>query len=106
MRFSGLSFFSKPVGVEFHRSGSLTCHAAAAFRSSRSSPKPSLREPLRRLILIVTAFGLITISVLQHGTPASAKEEVPRFAGATSSQPLALTADGEFLLVANPDNNS
>jgi YVTN family beta-propeller protein len=29
-----------------------------------------------------------------------------RFAGATSSQPLALTAEGSFLAVANADNNS
>src|SRR3954468_8473403 len=29
-----------------------------------------------------------------------------RFAGPTSSQPLALTADDAFLVVANPDNNS
>jgi YVTN family beta-propeller protein len=31
---------------------------------------------------------------------------VLRFPGPTSSQPLALTADGTTLLVANPDNNS
>ena len=31
---------------------------------------------------------------------------VLRFSGPTSSQPLALTADGTTLLVANPDNNS
>ena len=29
-----------------------------------------------------------------------------RFAGPTSSQPLALTANDAFLVVANPDNNS
>src|SRR5262249_17588336 len=29
-----------------------------------------------------------------------------RFPGATSSQPLPLTADGESLLVVNPDNDS
>jgi hypothetical protein len=29
-----------------------------------------------------------------------------RFAGATSSQPLALTADDSLLAVVNPDNNS
>ncbi len=29
-----------------------------------------------------------------------------RFAGPTSSQPLALSANGDFLAVANPDNNS
>ncbi|HEY3243475.1 MAG TPA: YncE family protein, partial [Phycisphaerae bacterium] len=31
---------------------------------------------------------------------------VTRFVGPTSSQPLALTADNAFLVVANPDNNS
>jgi YVTN family beta-propeller protein len=29
-----------------------------------------------------------------------------RFAGPTASQPLALSASGDFLVVANPDNNS
>jgi YVTN family beta-propeller protein len=34
------------------------------------------------------------------------RNEAARFAGPTSSQPLALTADDAFLVVANPDNNS
>src|SRR5882724_11828763 len=33
-------------------------------------------------------------------------QTVTRFLGATSSQPLALTADDAFLAVVNPDNNS
>ena len=106
MIFSRLSFFSKPTGVEFKSGGSLISQAAAVFKPSRFSRRPGLWAPLHRLILLVTAFSLIIVSLLRYGTPASAKEEVPRFAGATSSQPLAVTADGEFLLVANPDNNS
>jgi YVTN family beta-propeller protein len=37
---------------------------------------------------------------------ADAAPAATRFAGPTSSQPLALTADDAFLVVANPDNNS
>jgi hypothetical protein len=33
-------------------------------------------------------------------------QTVLRFAGPTSSQPLALSADDSLLLVANPDNNT
>src|SRR5215213_6063774 len=41
------------------------------------------------------------------GAPSAADGETPtRFAGPTSSQPLALTADDAFLVVANADNNS
>lgn len=38
--------------------------------------------------------------------PLAAQQSQPTFAGPTSSQPLALTADDAFLVVANPDNNS
>jgi YVTN family beta-propeller protein len=38
--------------------------------------------------------------------PAAQPLPVPRFAGPTSSQPLALSGDGAFLVAANPDNNS
>jgi YVTN family beta-propeller protein len=49
------------------------------------------------------AGGIFVIAVAQL-----ALEAVPatRFVGPTSSQPLALTASSEFLIVANPDNNS
>lgn len=46
------------------------------------------------------------VLVVQAATPASAAEAITRFAGPTSSQPLALTADDAFLVVANPDNDS
>jgi YVTN family beta-propeller protein len=47
----------------------------------------------------------IAILYLERKPPAHA-QNAPRFAGATSSQPLAVTVDGTRLLVANPDNNS
>ena len=48
----------------------------------------------RFVLLVVAIFGM---------TPAMAQT---RCAGPTSSQPLALTADDRFLVVANPDSNS
>jgi hypothetical protein len=36
----------------------------------------------------------------------TAQNEPPRFLGATSSQPISITADGSFIAVANPDNDS
>src|SRR5689334_5816402 len=41
-----------------------------------------------------------------HSPTFAADDPDARFAGPTSSQPLALTADDAFLVVANPDNNS
>ena len=64
----------------------------------------NLRRP--RLSLFALSAGLIVTSFLAYGIPAPADEKLQRFTGPTSSQPLALTADGEFLLVTNPDNNS
>ena len=37
---------------------------------------------------------------------ASAQPTATRFAGPTNSQPLSLSANGAFLVVANPDNNT
>lgn len=53
--------------------------------------------------MMLSAFALAAL--IWH-TTASADTPVTRFVGPTSSQPLALTADGGFLVVANPDNNS
>jgi YVTN family beta-propeller protein len=71
-----------------------------------SSGKLGSLESVRRTISLVAIFGVIIVCSLRYETPVAATQEAPRFSGATSSQPLALTADGEFLLVVNPDNNS
>src|SRR5213083_3668501 len=52
----------------------------------------------------LSCFGVVlAFSLLAQPTPAKHKGG---FSGATSSQPLALSADGELLAVANPDNNT
>lgn len=43
---------------------------------------------------------------LLRQTPGNAQGPAARFVGPLSSQPLALTADDSFLVVANPDNDS
>jgi YVTN family beta-propeller protein len=50
-----------------------------------------------RLVLLAS---LMASQILLEAQP------LTRFAGPTSSQPLALSANGDFLVVANPDNNS
>lgn len=53
------------------------------------------------------AGGLLAIVLaLLVPTPESTAAVATRFAGPTASQPLALTADDAFLVVANTDNNS
>jgi YVTN family beta-propeller protein len=49
--------------------------------------------------------GMLAIAPLGVSLKA-ATPPVTRFVGPTNSQPLALTADGSLLVVANPDNNS
>ena len=63
-----------------------------------------LSRRLRRVAIGALGAGIVAIaslSALDAATP-----PVTRFVGPTSSQPLALTADGAFLVVANPDNNT
>ena len=48
--------------------------------------------------------ALLVFSLLLQAVPK--KKGEGGFSGPTSSQPLALSADGELLVVANPDNNS
>jgi YVTN family beta-propeller protein len=48
----------------------------------------------------------LALAVYLQGAPIAQPIPVTRFVGPTSSQPLALTADNAFLVVANPDNNS
>jgi hypothetical protein len=57
-------------------------------------------QRVRALTLSLSAGLLLS----QFAAPSAAA--ATRFAGPTSSQPLALTADGGTLLVVNPDNNS
>jgi hypothetical protein len=48
----------------------------------------------------------LALALLTRPGVSAGDEPVARFVGPTSSQPLALTADNAFLIVANPDNNS
>ena len=61
--------------------------------------RPALRRALTRG-LAVCALLTLAPSACPPTPPAT------RFAGPTSSQPLALSANGAFLVVANPDNDS
>jgi YVTN family beta-propeller protein len=54
---------------------------------------------------VLAAVVSLVISIYFFTTP-SAAQAITRFNGPTSSQPLSLTADDAFLVVANPDNNS
>ena len=61
------------------------------------------RSSIARAALTISAVaGLI----LLRQTPGSAQASPPRFSGPLSSQPLALTSDNAFLMVANPDNDT
>ena len=65
----------------------------------------------RGLSVFAMVLSLMSGALVWYWIPVSAKdkkdkEKKDRFAGPISSQPLALTADGESLLVVNPDNNS
>src|SRR5689334_24610788 len=56
------------------------------------------------------AFAALTFVVITSGVfllpEATPSAQTARFDGPTSSQPIALTADGATLAVANPDNNT
>jgi YVTN family beta-propeller protein len=60
---------------------------------------------LKGILLAALTFGATTsvIFLLPEATPSA---QTARFDGPISSQPLALTADGATLAVANPDNNT
>lgn len=70
------------------------------YRISASS-RNTWRAPLALAALIG-----FTATALIREIPVAAQSAVSRFAGPTSSQPLALTANNAFLAVVNPDNNS
>src|SRR2546425_2726726 len=57
----------------------------------------------RRLWTLFCIGVVLAFSLLAQAIPAKHKGG---FSGSTSSQPLALSADGELLAVANPDNNT
>lgn len=70
-----------------------------SIKPARSQVQRRAGAGIRNLAICMVVFAL------PAAIPARAAT-VTRFAGPTSSQPLALTADGGFLVVANPDNNS
>ena len=66
---------------------------------------PRLQCGGNRIVSAARAIAmLITVALCGVGAPMA--QPLTKFAGPTSSQPLALTADGSFLAVANPDSNS
>ncbi len=62
------------------------------------------RASIAALIGVGAVF--VAVTVYLQGAPTAQPLPLTTFAGPTSSQPLALSADGSFLVVANPDNNS
>ena len=62
---------------------------------------------MKRWSMMLAVVCLMTASFLflARQAPLNA-QAATRFAGPTSSQPLALSANGDFLIVANPDNHS
>jgi len=64
-----------------------------------------MRRHNRKLLIPVACLAIGAV-VWFAQQPVGAQPPVARFAGPTSSQPLALPADDSFLAVVNPDNNS
>ncbi len=60
----------------------------------------------RWLVPLVTVAVLTFSAILTMRQSALEAQGATRFSGPTSSQPLALSANGDFLIVANPDSNS
>jgi YVTN family beta-propeller protein len=62
---------------------------------------------MKRWLTMLAGVSLLTATFvfLTRQIPLSA-QAATHFSGPTSSQPLALSANGDFLVVANPDNNS
>jgi hypothetical protein len=56
--------------------------------------------------VVLASAALLTATVFVVRQSPLAAQPAARFEGPTSSQPLALSASGEFLVAANPDNNS
>lgn len=60
----------------------------------------------RKLLFLPACLGIAGVLFLLRQPAPAQPTPVTRFIGATSSQPLALTADDAFLASVNPDNNS
>ncbi len=56
--------------------------------------------------LALACLGAAVVATFMPDVAATTRTGAPRFAGPTSSQPLALSADDAYLAVANTDNNS
>jgi len=66
-----------------------------------------MRQRTYKSITLYIAMIAAAAAVSWDGYPGhAAAQTLTRFTGATSSQPLALSADDSLLIVANPDNNS
>ena len=67
-------------------------------------------DPRRRTAgawpIALACVALLTATIFVVRQSPLAAQPAARFEGPTSSQPLALSASGEFLVAANPDNNS
>src|SRR5947209_4639814 len=74
-----------------------------AYPSAPAEPT-NTRTIFRRHIAALAALAAVLAATRQPGHVLA--QATLRFAGPTSSQPLALSADDSLLLVANPDNNS
>ncbi|MBC7927338.1 MAG: beta-propeller fold lactonase family protein, partial [Bryobacteraceae bacterium] len=59
-----------------------------------------------RIAQISLSAAFVAALLLTRQTPMSAQNPANRFVGPLSSQPLALTSDNQFLISANPDNDT
>jgi YVTN family beta-propeller protein len=93
VRRAGTSWIEAREGGTFLRGAPMT-HVCS---------DPVIKPRSRRARTLVRSIGaLLALGVLQQALPAKRAG----FSGPTASQPLALSADGDVLAVANPDNNS
>src|SRR5207248_2672194 len=58
------------------------------------------------LSLLVAAAALVTVILVASWRSTVTAQSTPTLAGPSSSSPIALTPDGRFLWVVNPDKNS
>src|SRR5437868_12890867 len=76
-----------------------------AFVNPVRSPSMPVRPSFRAATIVVLPMFALYSYINQDPTGVRAAGET-RFAGPTSSQTLALSADGSVLASVNPDNNS
>jgi uncharacterized protein (TIGR03437 family) len=65
-----------------------------------------MKKTNKTIILLTALVGVAALFSWANYPDHAAAQALTRFTGATSSQPLALSADDSLMLVANPDNNS